>query len=246
MSENNNGNQGGQKPTLSWSQPANTSGSKPSTQATPAASSFTPPQPQSKPVAAAPVAPTSNTGMYVGIFVAGLIVGAAVGWSLTSSSGSSKTADTSDTAATATSTMLMASSTPTSTDSTTTTSTTNTPAVTSDSDTQTGSMSNDAITVAPSQVAGFNVAVSKINVTQPTWLVVYEDHNGTPGNAIGAGLFFAGATSGTIELLRATLPGQTYLVGQSLDDGDKVFSLTTDKPVRDAEGNPLFTTFTAK
>jgi hypothetical protein len=102
------------------------------------------------------------------------------------------------------------------------------------------------ITVASPQQAGFAVAVSKIMVKQPTWLVVYENNNGTPGNAIGAGLFFADSTSGTIELLRATLPGQSYLVGQSLDDGDKIFSLATDKPVRDEKGNPLFTEFTAK
>jgi hypothetical protein len=47
-------------------------------------------------------------------------------------------------------------------------------------------------------------------------------------------------------LLRATMPGQSYFVGQSLDDGDKIFSTQNDKPVRDSKGNPLFTQFTAK
>jgi hypothetical protein len=92
------------------------------------------------------------------------------------------------------------------------------------------------------------VAVSRVLVSQPTWVVVYEDHAGVPGNALGAELFLpqseGTAQSGTVELLRGTLPGQTYFAGEALDDGDKIFSLTNDKPIRDAQGNPVLVQFT--
>jgi hypothetical protein len=107
--------------------------------------------------------------------------------------------------------------------------------------------SGDFVVSSP-QAAGFAVAVSRVVVSQPTWVVVYEDHAGVPGNALGAELFLPqsgnAAQSGTVELLRGTLPGLTYLAGEALDDGDKIFSLNSDKPVRDAQGNPVLIEFT--
>lgn len=217
---------GNQKPTLSWSQPA---------AAKPINGNIKSAEPVAAPVKAVPASASaksnssSGTGMYVGIFVAGLILGAALGWGITSNkSGSPVTTGSTDSTATITDTSTSGSNTAT---------------------TQTGADlsagTGSTVVLAPNQQAGFAVVVSKVWVKQPTWLVVYEDTNGTPGNAIGAGLFFAGTTDGTIQLLRATLPGQSYFVGQSLDDGDKVFSLASDKPVRDVQGNPLFTQFTA-
>jgi hypothetical protein len=167
--------------------------------------------------------------------VAGVVIGALIGWGITTSKNGGQTSTT------ASSTSMTASS--TNTGSTAGNSTGAGAGVDLNGSTV-GSSGN--VVLASTQTAGFAVAVTKVTVTQPTWLVVYENHNGTPGNAIGAGLFFPGNTSGTIQLLRATLPGQSYFVGQSLDDGDKVFSLTSDKPVRDAQGNPLFTEFTAQ
>jgi len=98
---------------------------------------------------------------------------------------------------------------------------------------------------APSpQPAGLQVAISHISVTRPTWVVVYESRGGQPGNALGASLFFdATQNSGVVDLLRGTLPGQMYFVGESIDDGDRIFSLQNDKPVRDQSGNPLWVTF---
>ena len=51
------------------------------------------------------------------------------------------------------------------------------------------------------------------------------------------------AMSGSVPLLRATVSGQTYLVGESIDNGDHVFSLTADKPVEDSSGKPVLTEF---
>ena len=220
MSETNNASN--QKPSLSWSQ---TPPPAPTQPVTP------PPQKPSASKAAAP-AEGSNVGAYVSIFVAGIVIGALIGWGITSArSGGTPSA-------------TMSTSTMTETGTGTSTSMTGTTgSTTGASDTD---MNAASIVVPSPQQAGFAVAISKMSVSEPTWLVVYEDHNGTPGNAIGAGLFFAGNTSGTVELLRATLPGQSYLVGESLDDGDKIFSIDNDKPVRDSKGNPIFTEFMAE
>ncbi len=208
-----------QKSSLSWSQPAVPS-------AVPkAAAPVASPAPKSTSKVAAQ---TSHTGTYVGIFVGGLIVGALIGWALTGSHPSG-TASTTATSTTSTST---------------TGSTTGTPQNT------TTIIGSGTITVTSPQTAGFAVAVSNVQVSQPTWVVVYEDRAGSMGNALGAALFLPqsgnNVQSGTVQLLRATLPGQNYFAGEAVDDGDKVFSLDADKPARDAQGNVALTQFSAK
>ena len=167
--------------------------------------------------------------MYVGIFVAGLIIGALIGWAITGPRGGS----TSDTASSTMTTV-----------GTSTTSSTTTGVNLTGSNIGSGSM----ITVSSPQTAGFAVTVGNVQVTQPTWVVIYEYRAGTTDNALGAALFLPqsgnAAQSGTVELLRGTLPGLTYFAGEALDDGDKVFSLASDKPVRDAQGNPVLVEFT--
>jgi hypothetical protein len=215
MADNTNpGNQ--QKPTLSWSQPAVTANTnnKPAA-TTPAASA-----PSASKAVASEV---SNMGTYIGIFVAGVVIGALLGWGITgSSTGTNNTSTATNTA-----------------------SSTNTTGGVNLTGSTVGA-SGSSVSLSSSQSAGFAVAITKAPVTQPTWLVVYEDRNGAPGNAIGAGLFFPGSPSGTIQLLRATLPGKSYFVGQSVDNGDKVFSLESDKKVTDNNGTALYTQFTAQ
>ena len=169
----------------------------------------------------------SHTGTYVGIFVGGLIVGALIGWAIAGSNGSGTAGPS------ASSTAQQAG--------TSTASSVN--------------LSGSAVGVPGSfnvsspQVAGFAVGVTNVQLSEPTWVVVYEDHAGVPGNALGAELFLPQAgspQSGTVELLRGTLPGQTYLAGEALDDGDKIFSLQSDKPLRDAKGNPILVQFSTK
>ena len=85
-----------------------------------------------------------------------------------------------------------------------------------------------------------------MKVSVPTWVVIYENYNGQPGNVLGAGLFVAGRTSGVVDLLRGTLPGQTYFAGESRDDGDHMYSMDNDPAVRDANGNPVWIKFETK
>lgn len=103
-----------------------------------------------------------------------------------------------------------------------------------------------AFVVESPQPAGKRVAIAKAVVAQPTWVVVYEQSaTGGVGRALGASLFNAKRSSGDVPLLRATTPGKTYLVGQSLDNGNGTFSTTADKPVLSGERR-LLTTFTAQ
>ncbi|MDB5225448.1 MAG: hypothetical protein JWL87_400 [Candidatus Adlerbacteria bacterium] len=100
--------------------------------------------------------------------------------------------------------------------------------------------------VVEDQSAGSDVAISRLSITKPTWVVVYVSRDGKPGNALGARLFFAGDQEGSVALLRDTTPGQTYFVGLSVDNGDRIFSLSRDAAVSDASGAVLWATFKAR
>ena len=99
------------------------------------------------------------------------------------------------------------------------------------------------LTTPPMQDAGFTVSVAVAAVTSPVWVVVYENRNGGLGNALGAKLFFPESTDGSVNLLRGTISGQTYFVGQRRDNGDRVFSLEKDLPVLDQSGKPILVQF---
>ncbi len=108
--------------------------------------------------------------------------------------------------------------------------------------------STGGLTVVSPQSAGLSVAIAKINVPQPTWIVVYDSMNGAPGRALGATLFFpeSNGNGGTVSLLRATTAGQTYFVGESVDSGDRVFSLHGDQQLVGSDGKPVWYSFTAQ
>ncbi|HEV7449680.1 MAG TPA: hypothetical protein VGP13_04045 [Candidatus Paceibacterota bacterium] len=100
--------------------------------------------------------------------------------------------------------------------------------------------------VVDDQAAGSNVTITKLTIAKPTWVVVYVSREGKPGNALGARLFFPGDKEGSVGLLRDTEAGQSYFVGLSVDNGDRVFSLSSDKPLADVDGGPLWATFRAR
>lgn len=190
----------------------------------------------------------TNLSKYVAIFAGGLIIGILAGWGITASRNGSNPAAMATSTDTSAQTAASSDTSMDQTAATAVTQTTTTQDNTAASGVDLGTGSSGTITIPSPQAAGLEVSVSQANVTAPTWLVVYEDNNGVPGNALGAYLFTpqsqGGTTSGTIELLRGTTPGKTYFVGQALDDGDKKFSLDLDKPVRDSHGNPVLVQFT--
>ena len=97
--------------------------------------------------------------------------------------------------------------------------------------------------IIPDQPAGLSVRVDKAAVGDNDWIVIHEDVRGMPGRALGAARFVGGSTSGTVELLRGTVPGNTYHGLIYKDDGDHIFSIDRDIPVRDSSGNPIQVTF---
>ena len=127
------------------------------------------------------------------------------------------------------------------------TSTTNTPSST------TGFPSNTAPTTqttasigetvyAADQPAGKSVAIDLMSLTRKSWIAIKD----TKGYILGAGLFPASATSGSVPLLRATTAGERYEVLIYVDNGDKVFELHKDMLVVSADGSSVGSAFNAQ
>ena len=106
-----------------------------------------------------------------------------------------------------------------------------------------GSTAAGVLTVPGLQEAGLAVMITSAVVSLPTWVVVYESRGGQPGNALGASLFESGRSSGSINLLRGMLSGQTYFVGERRDNGDRIFSLESDREVLDQNNKPVLAQF---
>jgi len=103
----------------------------------------------------------------------------------------------------------------------------------------------EAALAVADQPAGPSVTIARLNIARPVWVVVYVSREGKPGNALGARLFAPSDKQGSVGLLRNTERGQSYFVGLSVDNGDRTFSLSSDKPLADADGGPLWATFRA-
>ena len=217
-----------QKPGLSWSQPnANTN-----QQAKPI---------QNKPANTTATVASSNpdsSGRVIGIIVGIVVVFALAAWGIAAVHNHKTGSDTEAIS--------------TSTDETTTTmeasSTDDTGMTASDSTMQTGTTASmtagtsATFSVASPQTAGTSISITNMSLSQPTWIVVYESNGGTPGNILGAGLFFSTDTSGTVQLLRTTVAGQSYLVTAAVDNGDKLFSIKDEMPVLDQTGKQVWIT----
>ena len=105
--------------------------------------------------------------------------------------------------------------------------------------------SDASLVVMSPQSAGTEVQISKAIVSEPTWVVVYENQDGKPGNALGASLFFPDHQSGAVELLRSTVSGRSYLAVKQVDNGDHRFSLKDD-PLLSEGGQVQWVTFQVK
>jgi hypothetical protein len=158
------------------------------------------------PAVSATVASPSKSAKYIGMIVVGILAGVVIAWGATSFRSSSVAENGSADGTASTSKNLGVD-------------TTSVPSLGSD----------PSLTIMSPQPAGMSVQVAKAIVSSPTWVVVYEDSNGKPGNALGAALFFPEHQTGAVELLRATSPGKNYLVVRQMDNGDRKFSLKDDQ-----------------
>ena len=102
----------------------------------------------------------------------------------------------------------------------------------------------ESFILVDAQAAGMSTLIRKVNIPQNGWGGVYEDNMGQPGNALGAARLDAGLHENvTVSLLRATATSASYHAVIHRDNGDRVFSLADDFPIRDANDNPVVTRF---
>lgn len=98
--------------------------------------------------------------------------------------------------------------------------------------------------VVSDQNFGLEVALDSVILDRTSWVVVFEDLNGQPGNILGAQLYDAGEIlDGAVTLTRGTVPNSLYYVKLHGDNGDRQFDFTIDVPYVGADGKDLTTTF---
>ena len=227
---------------LSWSQPPmpnQSAQSKPMSSpsglgATPTAMQkpVTPVQPMKSSTPMRTSQPHSGSGgKIVGGFIAGLVIGALITtiWFTSAGSTAATTSNTSTTTAV--------------------TDTTGTQTTAGNTATGASMLPSSSLSVASPQDAGMQVVVNSATVSVPTWLLVYDSSsNGQPVRILGASMFFPenNGKGTSIPLLRATQSGQTYTIGERIDDGDHKLSFTLDKLVVDSSGNAMRSTFTTR
>lgn len=98
------------------------------------------------------------------------------------------------------------------------------------------------------QVPSKNVSVTVVRFDKSGFVVIHEHAKGAPGKILGASsLLIAGETKDSfqIPLSRSTMDGEIVYAMLHLDDGDRLFDATKDKPVLDRiGGEPVMTIVT--
>jgi hypothetical protein len=95
------------------------------------------------------------------------------------------------------------------------------------------------------QNAGSSVVIAQVVLAEPSWIAIHDSVYGEPGRILGAQYFKAGKTSGTITLLRKTVPGTTYLAVVHKDRGVlRNFNSATDEILKDGSGSMVMISFT--
>jgi hypothetical protein len=102
--------------------------------------------------------------------------------------------------------------------------------------------SNGEALAVSDQTAGSSVAVSSMTLFRKSWVAV----EAMDGSILGAGLFPADSTSGTIPLLRDTVVGEQYEVVIYDDATDKDFDFHQDHLVVGAGGSAIGASFSAQ
>jgi hypothetical protein len=99
--------------------------------------------------------------------------------------------------------------------------------------------------VVSDQFPGNVVYLSSVQLAKGGWVVIHKDNAGTPGAIIGSAWFDKGINPGKVTLSESTVEGKTYYAMLHSDNGDKVFDVTKDLPLKDANGNVIMKMFKA-
>ena len=109
-------------------------------------------------------------------------------------------------------------------------------------DTPSATNTGNRITVVD-QAPGNIVYISSVQLSAPGFVVIHKDKAGTPGDIMGYKYFDAGIYPGQITLTSSTVEGGVYYAMLHSDDGDKVFDVTKDIPLKDSAGNIIMKLF---
>lgn len=94
------------------------------------------------------------------------------------------------------------------------------------------------------QLSGNHVNITSVTFPEMGgWVVIHEVMEGELGNALGAQFFSEGSWSGTVSLLRNTVVGNTYAAVLYGDNGDRQFTLESDKPLTDRTSSQVIMKF---
>ena len=104
-----------------------------------------------------------------------------------------------------------------------------------------GETSSSAALSIADQAAGSEVTITSVAIPEGAAWVAVRDGNRT----LGAKLFLAGTTSGSVELLRPTSAGTSYTVVLLKDNGDRKYDRQTDTVFTDATGKAVSVEFKA-
>lgn len=97
----------------------------------------------------------------------------------------------------------------------------------------------------PDQFPGVVVYVSRVDFPAGGFVVVRQNLNGQAGAVLGATFFDKDTRIGNVDLDEPTVDGQMYLAQGWTDDGDAIFSTTTDRIITTASGAVLELPFKA-
>ncbi len=94
------------------------------------------------------------------------------------------------------------------------------------------------------QTAGEVVIINSISFPESRWVVIHEELDGKPGAILGARLFNQEQTEGQVNLLRDTVPGQSYYalvyhLAEREEEQGRVFDRNRDVPLIDESGEVL-------
>jgi hypothetical protein len=100
--------------------------------------------------------------------------------------------------------------------------------------------------VVTDQFPGNIVYVSSVQLGEPGFVVVQKDNEGKPGAVIGSQYFDKGINPGKITLTESTKENSVYYAVVYADtNGNKIFDVNTDQPLKDASGNIIMKVFRA-
>lgn len=109
---------------------------------------------------------------------------------------------------------------------------------------------NAGTVIVNDQAASQEVAIERVNLEKPGWVVVRKNNNGSAGSVIGARCFMAGTNNGnmTVPLVggKSLKAGETYFAELRDDDDDQcVYDVAKEGPILDAAGKQVSVSFKA-